>query len=640
MAKLGICTLRSYIGAQTFESIGLHSRDRRLCFPGIKAHAPAVRFADIEATCARGTPSRATAEAAARPRTRSASARRRAARLRSQRHQDAARERDARRLRAFESSRTRWRSARRSRCAICCSRLPLRDPVRSTRSNRSRSWTAFRDRGDVARRARARSARRSRARQQDRRRSNSGEGGETPRATRAQVDRGRSRSSKSRRALRRRRDVSRERRRNRDQDGAGLEARRRRPDSRPQGDARDRGLRGATPGQALISPPPHHDIYSIEDLAELIYDLRRAAPHARIAVKLVAQSGIGYVASGVAKADADVIHISGHDGGTGRIAALVDQARGLAVGIGLVETHHALLANGLRSRVKLRVDGGFKSGRDVVLATLLGADEYGFGSALLVALGCIYARSATRTRVRSASRPRIRRCAQEIRRHRRRSDRVPRVRRARRAPPAGRARRALARRSCAGVQRPLAPARARRSRACASRSLRDLALARAPQDAAPPVARADASRRSRAAPVGRRAQALAHDPELAISRPIAPSARGSRTISCRAARPASRADARALSRLGGQSFGAFLTGGITLDLDGDANDYVGKSMEGGRIVVRGFGDAIEPVAATPASTARAAARASSAAARASASACATAARNSSSKARAITPAST
>src|ERR1700723_1013223 len=151
-------------------------------------------------------------------------------------------------------------------------------------------------------------------------------------------------------------------------------------------------LRGAVTGQGLISPPPHHDIYSIEDLAELIYDLRRAAPQARIAVKLVSQAGIGYVASGVAKANADVIHISGHDGGTGASPLGSIKSAGLPWELGLVEVHHTLVANGLRSRVKLRVDGGFKTGRDVVLATMLGADMCGFGTTLLVALGCIYAR--------------------------------------------------------------------------------------------------------------------------------------------------------------------------------------------------------------------------------------------------------
>ncbi len=151
-------------------------------------------------------------------------------------------------------------------------------------------------------------------------------------------------------------------------------------------------FRGAAPGQSLISPPPHHDIYSIEDLAQLIYDLRRANPKARIAVKLVAQSGIGYVASGVAKARADVVHIAGHDGGTGASPLGSIKHAGLPWELGLIETHHALVSNGLRGRVALRVDGGFKTGRDVVLATMLGADMFGFGSALLVALGCIYAR--------------------------------------------------------------------------------------------------------------------------------------------------------------------------------------------------------------------------------------------------------
>ena len=160
-----------------------------------------------------------------------------------------------------------------------------------------------------------------------------------------------------------------------------------------------------------------------------------AAPHARIAVKLVSQSGIGYVASGVAKADADVIHISGHDGGTGASPFGSIKHAGLPWELGLVETHHALLATGLRSRVKLRVDGGFKSGRDVIMATLLGADEYGFGSALLVALGCIYARQCHKNTCPVGIATQGRGPASEICRDRRRSARVSAVYRARCSSP-------------------------------------------------------------------------------------------------------------------------------------------------------------------------------------------------------------
>ncbi|HEU5299709.1 MAG TPA: glutamate synthase large subunit [bacterium] len=151
-------------------------------------------------------------------------------------------------------------------------------------------------------------------------------------------------------------------------------------------------IRRAQPGATLISPPPHHDIYSIEDLAQLIYDLKRIHPTARVAVKLVAEAGVGTIAAGVAKAYADTIQISGHDGGTG--ASPLDSIKhaGVPWELGLAETQQVLVANGLRGRVRLRVDGGLKTGRDVVIAALLGADEFGFGSAAVVALGCVMAR--------------------------------------------------------------------------------------------------------------------------------------------------------------------------------------------------------------------------------------------------------
>src|SRR5580700_706432 len=151
-------------------------------------------------------------------------------------------------------------------------------------------------------------------------------------------------------------------------------------------------LRHAIPGTSLISPPPHHDIYSIEDLAQLIYDLRAVNPNARIGVKLVSSSGVGVIATGVAKAGADVITISGHDGGTGASPLTSIKNTGLPWEIGLRDAHTALVQAGLRARVRLRVDGGLKFARDVVVAALLGAEEFGFGTAALVAIGCVMAR--------------------------------------------------------------------------------------------------------------------------------------------------------------------------------------------------------------------------------------------------------
>jgi len=150
--------------------------------------------------------------------------------------------------------------------------------------------------------------------------------------------------------------------------------------------------RHSTPGVGLISPPPHHDIYSIEDLAQLIYDLKNVNPEADVSVKLVSEVGVGTVAAGVAKARADHITISGYDGGTGASPLTSLKHAGSPWEIGLAETHQTLVLNGLRSRIALQVDGGLKTGRDVIIGALLGADEFGFSTAPLIAAGCIMMR--------------------------------------------------------------------------------------------------------------------------------------------------------------------------------------------------------------------------------------------------------
>ncbi|MCP9800981.1 glutamate synthase large subunit [Synechococcus sp. RedBA-s] len=160
----------------------------------------------------------------------------------------------------------------------------------------------------------------------------------------------------------------------------------------PKVDAYIGWLRNSKPGVALISPPPHHDIYSIEDLAQLIHDLHQVHPAAKVSVKLVAEIGIGTIAAGVAKANADVIQISGHDGGTGASPLSSIKHAGSPWELGLSEVHRSLLTNGLRERVLLRADGGLKTGWDVLMAALLGAEEYGFGSVAMIAEGCIMAR--------------------------------------------------------------------------------------------------------------------------------------------------------------------------------------------------------------------------------------------------------
>lgn len=152
-------------------------------------------------------------------------------------------------------------------------------------------------------------------------------------------------------------------------------------------------IRHTNPGVALISPPPHHDIYSIEDLAQLVYDLKQVNRRARVSVKLVSEDGVGTIAAGVAKGFADVIHISGSDGGTGASPLSSIKFAGMPWELGLAQTQQVLVGNRLRSKVRVRVDGGFLTGRDVLIAALLGADEYSFGTSALVAEGCLMART-------------------------------------------------------------------------------------------------------------------------------------------------------------------------------------------------------------------------------------------------------
>jgi glutamate synthase (ferredoxin) len=150
--------------------------------------------------------------------------------------------------------------------------------------------------------------------------------------------------------------------------------------------------RYSTPGVGLISPPPHHDIYSIEDLAQLIYDLKNSNRYANVSVKLVAETGVGTIAAGVSKGKADGVLISGHDGGTGASPQASIKSAGVPWEIGLAETQQTLVMNDLRGRIRVQTDGGLKTGRDVVIAALLGADEFGFSTAPLVAMGCILMR--------------------------------------------------------------------------------------------------------------------------------------------------------------------------------------------------------------------------------------------------------
>ena len=363
-------------------------------------------------------------------------------------------------------------------------------------------------------------------------------------------------------------------------------------------------LRHTQPGVALISPPPHHDIYSIEDLAQLIFDLRQVNPRRGVSVKLVAEAGVGLVAAGVVKALADVVHIAGSDGGTGASPLSSIKNAGLPWELGLAETQQSLVENGLRGRVRLRVDGGIKTGRDVVVAALLGADEVSFGTALLLAEGCLMVRSChldTCPVGIATQRPELRAkfaatpeqveayllfVAEEVRRWlaslglRSLDEAVGRVdllRRRETGDPRARLARPRAAARGAPATRPLRRPSRCRSRAAASsasgsRRRRDRRWT-APRSSSPRT-------RSQRRPRGRRAARRADRRAVRLAVAAGPrSARGS-------------------TGSAGQSFGAFLAAGVELDLVGEANDYVGKAMGGGRIVIRPpEGDAGDPVLA-------------------------------------------
>ncbi|HKD45663.1 MAG TPA: glutamate synthase large subunit, partial [Candidatus Angelobacter sp.] len=340
-------------------------------------------------------------------------------------------------------------------------------------------------------------------------------------------------------------------------------------------------LRRAVPGMSLISPPPHHDIYSIEDLEQLIHDLRELNPEARIGVKLVAGAGVGIIAAGVAKAGADVITISGHDGGTGASPLSSIKNTGLPWEFGLRDAHRTLVEAGLRRHVRLRVDGGLKFARDVIIAALLGADEFGFGTAALLAIGCVMARQchlntcpvgiATQDealRARFAGKPEMvvsffQGMAAEVRmllarlgvrsldeivgqtsllrpRHPAGGDWIEELLQ----PPS---------------KSPDGPGVARRSHGLARELTHLLNNGTVPLQGTFPIINADRS-------IGARLSGE-------VLRQF-----GAATLECAPINLEFQGAA-------GPSFGAFLTSGITFRLSGEANDYVGKGLSGGIIAV-------------------------------------------------------
>ncbi len=357
--------------------------------------------------------------------------------------------------------------------------------------------------------------------------------------------------------------------------------------------------RYSTPGVGLISPPPHHDIYSIEDLAQLIHDLKNANPAARVHVKLVAEAGIGTVAAGVSKAHADVVLVSGHDGGTGAAPLTSLKHAGLPWELGLAETQQTLMLNGLRDRIVVQADGAMKTGRDVIIAALLGAEEYGFSTAPLVVSGCVMMRVchldtcpvgvATQNpqlRVRFTGRPEFVESfftfvATQVREYlaalglRSLDEAIGRVELLGAAD-------ASAHWKAAGLDlAPLlagpeqlgmpadAPRRALTGQDHGLEKALDhqlIAMCRDAIDAGTPV-RASLAIRNVNRTVG---TMLGH--EIVLARGGAGLPEGTIDVN--------------FTGSAGQSFGAFLPPGVTLRLSGDANDYVAKGLSGGRVVVR------------------------------------------------------
>ena len=360
-------------------------------------------------------------------------------------------------------------------------------------------------------------------------------------------------------------------------------------------------LRGTSPGVSLISPPPHHDIYSIEDLAQLVFDLKEVNPEADVSVKLVSSSGVGVIAAGVAKARADVVHVAGADGGTGASPLPSIKHAGAPWELGLAETQQALVANGLRGRVRVRVDGGFKTGRDVVLAALLGADEFSFGTALLIAEGCLMVRSChldTCPVGIASQRPELRA----------KFAGTPEMVEAYLRFVALEVRELLARLGLRTLDEAVGRTdllRQRRTGDPAADAL-DLGplLATTGQGHARYVGEpvphegdrlgALLHAQGKAAISGARLVEAAYEITNA-DRAIGARLGGAIAKALGSAPPPGRVRAR-FEGSAGQSFGAFLTPGIELRLVGEANDYVGKSMAGGRIVVSPpRGDVGDPV---------------------------------------------
>ncbi len=349
-------------------------------------------------------------------------------------------------------------------------------------------------------------------------------------------------------------------------------------------------LRHAVPGMALISPPPHHDIYSIEDLAQLIYDLRAVNPRARIGVKLVAGAGVGIIAAGVAKAGADVITICGFDGGTGASPLTSIKNTGLPWEVGLREAHSALLRAGFRRRVRLRVDGGFKFGRDVIVAALLGADEFGFGTAALLAIGCVMARQCHLNTCPTG-------VATQDEKFRARFTGKPEMVMTYFRGVAGEVRERLAELGARSLGEIVGAAERLRPRNTEAQRALGRLLEPAPQPPGhfPDVAedRTGVHHKLARVALGRRARLPAgpgrYFPITNSDRSVGAHLSGELLRRKGTAQGTAHAEAETLNcefrGSAGQSFGAFLIPGLSFRLLGEANDYVGKGLSGGTIAI-------------------------------------------------------
>ena len=354
-------------------------------------------------------------------------------------------------------------------------------------------------------------------------------------------------------------------------------------------------LRHATPGVTLISPPPHHDIYSLEDLAQLIYDLKQINPRARVCVKLVSSAGIGTVAAGVAKAHADVILVSGHVGGTGASPQTSIKYAGTPWEMGLSEVNQVLTLNGLRGRIRLRADGGLKTGRDIVIAAILGAEEFGIGTLSLVAMGCIMVRQC-----HSNTCP-VGVCTQD---EKLRDKFVGTPEKVINLMTfiAEEVRDILARLGVRSLNEVIGRTELLRQVSRGAEHLDDL-------DLNPILAKVDATDAERRFSLSTFRNEVPDSLDAQIIKDGAPvfsrgekmqltySVRNThRAVGTRLSSEITRtfgmsklADGHVTVRLrgsAGQSLGAFLCRGITLEVFGDANDYVGKGLSGGTIIVR------------------------------------------------------